>query len=534
MAYQSLYLKYRPQTFDEVIGQDHICRTLRNALSAGKPAHAYLFCGPRGTGKTTTARILAKALSCEKGITPDPCTTCDACRAIRDGSLLDVVEIDAASNTGVDNIRELKEVIGYAPSWGRFRIYIIDEVHMLSTAAWNALLKTLEEPPDHAYFIMATTDPQKVLPTILSRCQRFDFRRVSQPLLVEHLTRIAAQESIPVQEAALWAVARLSEGCVRDSITMFDQIRAYAEGEVTIDAVHAVLGTLDDEVFFRIMDQVAAADAAAVFQLVDGLAHEGKDFAQVIHGLTGHCRNLLLVKSGCTSASALEASEDTVARLRQQAEGYSMDRLVGCLGELSDARESLKWSHQHRLLLEMSLVGMMAPPRAGCDQTTPAAEWPALAPHPVAAAGAPPANVPEAMPDLDDDGPSPEPAPARPAPPARATDDWQKVVLQVAKGTPRMGGILNSSVAERVGEDELRVTFGSKFGCDSFSERLRNEEFGPTIHAAVKAVYGQNMRISCQHVPQENGEPAPPETAPSADSLVLDIFGGGVELTDGG
>lgn len=522
MAYQSLYLKYRPQTFDEVIGQDHICRTLRNALSAGKPAHAYLFCGPRGTGKTTTARILAKALSCEKGVTPDPCTTCDACRAIRDGSLLDVVEIDAASNTGVDNIRELKEVIGYAPSWGRFRIYIIDEVHMLSTAAWNALLKTLEEPPDHAYFIMATTDPQKVLPTILSRCQRFDFRRVAQPQLVEHLTRIAERESIAVEEAALWAIARLSEGCVRDSITMFDQIRAYAEGEVTIDAVHAVLGTLDDEVFFRIMDQVAAADAAAVFQLVDGLAHEGKDFAQVIHGLTGHCRNLLLVKSGCTSASALEASEDTVARLRQQAEKYSMDRLVSCLRELSDARESLKWSHQHRLLLEMSLVGMMSPPRAACSGAEPPTEWP-TPPAPSVASEPPPG--------LDDDAPPQTPPPPRPAPPTRATDDWQKVVLRVAESMPRMGGILSSSVAERVSEDELLITFGSKFGCDSFSERLRNDEFGPTIRAAVKDVYGQDLRISCQHVPQENGEPAPPEPAPSAGSLVLDIFGGGVELT---
>ncbi|HQK92871.1 MAG TPA: DNA polymerase III subunit gamma/tau [Armatimonadota bacterium] len=524
MAYQSLYLKYRPQTFDEIIGQDHICRTLRNALSAGKPAHAYLFCGPRGTGKTTTARILAKALSCEKGVTPDPCTTCDACQAIRDGSLLDVVEIDAASNTGVDNIRELKEVIGYAPSWGRFRIYIIDEVHMLSTAAWNALLKTLEEPPDHAYFIMATTDPQKVLPTILSRCQRFDFRRVAQPQLVEHLTRIAERESIAVDEAALWAVARLSDGCVRDSITMFDQIRAYAEGQVTIDAVHAVLGTLDDEVFFRIMDQVAAADAAAVFHLVDGLAHEGKDFAQVIHGLTGHCRNLLLVKSGCTSASALEASEDTVARLRRQAEGYTMDRLVDCLRELSDARENLKWSHQHRLLLEMSLVGMMAPARAPSSEAAPLAQWPE--PPPPAVPAQPACG-------LDDDPPVLMPPPARAAAPARATDHWQKVVLRVAESMPRLGGILASSVAERVGEDELLITFGSKFGCDSFSERLRNEEFGPSIRAAIKDVYGLNMRISCQHVPQENGETAPSAPAPSADALVLDIFGGGVELTEG-
>jgi len=543
MAYQSLYLKYRPRTFDQVIGQDHICRTLRNALREGKVAHAYLFCGPRGTGKTTSARILAKALSCENGVTESPCDVCESCSAIREGRLLDVVEIDAASNTGVDNIRSLKEILGYAPTWGRYRIYIIDEVHMLSTAAWNALLKTLEEPPDYAYFIMATTDPQKVLPTILSRCQRFDFRRVPQPMLVGHLGEIASSEGVVVDEAALWAIARLSEGCVRDAITMFDQIRAYAEDSVTVGDVNAVLGTLNEDALFTLTDIVAEGDAASAFRVVEDLAQEGKDFSQVTHGLTRHVRNLLLVKSGCTSVGALEADEPTIAKLTEQAKRFTMPMLMGSLSALSDARDDLKWNHQHRLVLEIALVTMMTQtpatvgaPTEGSRATKPSAPAaPPASPAPVEASGEGTADDDDADALLAQPEVAEEPPADDDAMPDTATPEWQRAVLKVAEIEPKLGRLLTSSVGEFRGDNELVVMVGS-LGASFLQDALKDRKLGREIRSAIEGVYGSELRITVRAANRPNGDIAPPNgtgaaeppAAPSA--LVLDMFEGSEEI----
>ena len=296
MAHQSLYRKYRPQTFDDVVGQQHIERTLRNAVADGTVAHAYLFTGPRGTGKTTTARLLAKALDCEKGPTGEPDGTCEDCVAIAEGRHPDVYELDAASRTGVDNVRE--EIIGrvsFAPTRGRYKVYIIDEVHMLSTAAFNALLKTLEEPPSHVVFILATTHPHKVPETIHSRCQRFDFHRIGIDDIVGRLRLICDGEGFEAPDAALGLIARHASGGMRDAITTLEQLASFTGGKIGLADVEGLLGEVDSAALFEIAGLVAHRDIAGLFRWVAQFAEEGTDLAEFVRELTGHVRNLYLV-----------------------------------------------------------------------------------------------------------------------------------------------------------------------------------------------------------------------------------------------
>ncbi|MBD3177448.1 MAG: DNA polymerase III subunit gamma/tau, partial [Armatimonadia bacterium] len=360
MAYQSLYLKYRPQAFEDVIGQEHVCQTLRNALAGGKVAHAYLFCGPRGTGKTTSARILAKALCCTSadGPTPDPCGECDACLAVRENRLLDVVELDAASNRGIDEVRNLKEVIGYQPTWARFKIFIIDEVHQMTKEAFNALLKTLEEPPEHAFFVLATTDPQKVPVTILSRCQRFDFRRVPLPQIIGLLSRISDAEGFEYQEAALATIARLADGCVRDAITTLDQVVAYTDGQVSVEAVNSVMGGAGFDLLFELSDILARGAAHEVFPFVERLISQGRSCAQVLEELLRHLRNLLIARLGAASETGLEADAETVKRYVEQSSQFDEATLASAIGRVGRALEELRWNGQHRIVTEVTLASI--------------------------------------------------------------------------------------------------------------------------------------------------------------------------------
>jgi len=363
MAHQSLYRKYRPQTFEDVVGQQHIETTLKNAVAEGKVAHAYLFTGPRGTGKTTTARLLAKALLCDNAVAGEPDGTCEQCVDVAEGRHPDVLEIDAASNTGVDNVRE--EIIGrvqYAPTRGSYKLYIIDEVHMLSTSAFNALLKTLEEPPPRVVFVLATTHPHKVPDTILSRCQRFDFHRISIEDLIGRLRTISDAEGFEVPDAALGLIARHASGGMRDAITTLEQLAAFTGGKITLADVEGLLGEVDVAQLVEISTLVARRDVAACFRWVARFAETGTDLAEFVRELTQHVRDLYLVSIVGDAEGVVDATPEELAKLIALAKEFGgPDRLARVLDLLGELAAELRWSSDPRLSLEVTLTRMARP-----------------------------------------------------------------------------------------------------------------------------------------------------------------------------
>ena len=405
---EALYRKYRPQTFEDVVGQEHIERTIKNAIEQDKVSHAYLFCGPRGTGKTTTARLLAKALLCEGGPTADPDGTCEDCQLIAAGEHPDVYELDAASRTGVDNVRE--EIINrvqFAPTRGRYKVYIIDEVHMLSVAAFNALLKTLEEPPSHVVFILATTDPQKVPETIHSRCQRFDFRRISAEAMVARLGAVCVSEGVEFEGEALDLIAHRAEGGLRNALTSLEQIIAFGEGKVTLAGAEAMLGSLDSSEMSEIMNAVGTRDAAACFRWTAQYVETGADLARFVGDMAERVRNLY-VMSLVGADVALEVSESERRELTGELPLFGPDRLARLLGVLGDLSAELKTSTNPRLSFEIALTRMVRPDSdltlealaeriealesgySACSRViAPAAAPAAVAPAAAAATGAP-------------------------------------------------------------------------------------------------------------------------------------------------
>ncbi|MCE5192230.1 MAG: DNA polymerase III subunit gamma/tau [Actinomycetia bacterium] len=362
MAHQSWYRTYRPQSFEDVVGQAHIERTLRNAVDEDAVAHAYLFTGPRGTGKTSTARILAKALDCEKGPTGTPDGTCDDCIAITAGTHPDVYELDAASRTGVDAVRE--EIIGrvnYAPTRGHWKVYIIDEVHMLSTAAFNALLKTLEEPPTHTVFILCTTHPHKVPETIQSRCQRFDFHRLSVEEIASRLRFIAESESVEVSDAALSLIGKHALGGMRDAITTLEQLASFSGGKITLEDVEGLLGEVDAEVLFEAADLVCDRDAAGAFRFVAELSERGVDMTEFVKGFVRHARDLFVVAAVPGAGEVVDVTAGDRTRLERQARGFGTERIVRLLDVLDRLSSELRYAADQRLALEVALTRMARP-----------------------------------------------------------------------------------------------------------------------------------------------------------------------------
>ena len=443
---EALYRKYRPQIFEDVVGQEHIERTIKNAIAQDKVSHAYLFTGPRGTGKTTTARLLAKALLCESGPTAEPDGTCDDCEMIAAGEHPDVYELDAASRTGVENVRE--EIIGrvqFAPTRGRYKVYIIDEVHMLSTAAFNALLKTLEEPPSHVVFILATTDPQKVPETIHSRCQRFDFRRISTEAMVSRLGAICTAENVEFEGEALELIAHRAEGGMRNALTSLEQLIAFGDGAVTMEVAERMLGAVDSTDLADIVRAVGARDAAACFRWVAEYVETGADMAQFVGNLAEHMRNMYVMAVAGADV-VLDVSESTRRELADELPLFGPDRLARLLEVLGDVASDLKTSTNPRLTFEIALTRMVRPesdttlealaerieqlerqlagaalvatspaPAAPASVPAAAASVPATTPAAAASAVSAPAAVPAPAAAPVGSPAAPEPAPAVPA-----------------------------------------------------------------------------------------------------------------------
>ncbi len=362
MSYVALYRKFRPNEFEDVKGQDAIVKTLKNQIRANRIGHAYLFCGTRGTGKTTVAKIFAKAVNCEHTADGSPCGECAACKSIASGASMNVIEIDAASNNGVDNIREIREEVAYRPTEGRYKVYIIDEVHMLSIGAFNALLKTLEEPPEYVIFILATTEAHKIPVTILSRCQRYDFKRISIDTISARLRELIDKEQWDVEDKAVRYIAKMADGSMRDSLSLLDQCASFYIGEkLTYDHVLEVLGAVDTEVFSRLLRELISMDVRRVIKTVEDLVRQGRELSQLAADFTWYLRNLLLVKGSDHMEDILDVSTENLAQLKEEAQMIDNDTLIRYIRIFSELTNQLRYSAQKRVLLEVTLIKLCCP-----------------------------------------------------------------------------------------------------------------------------------------------------------------------------
>jgi len=416
----ALYRRYRSQTFAEVVGQEHVTRTLKNAIANGQVAHAYLLAGARGIGKTSIARIIAKAVNCQKAKDGDPCDACETCVAIRDGRYLDLIEIDAASNRGIDEMRDLREKVRFAPSMGQYKVYVIDEAHQLTNEAFNALLKTLEEPPPHVIFVLATTESQRIPATIVSRTQRFDLRRIPHQKMVQQLAAIAKSEKWQVEPAALEAISRHAQGSLRDAESILDQVATFAEGKVRVDDVDELLGATDWEETSALFDAIAANDAAKAVGLVRALVDDGRDLRLFVRRAMDHMRALVLVRASDTLPET--ATESIAAVLRRQAPLFSLDRLAKIAHRLIETEQQLRTGEGTPLPLELALL----------DLTTTASTPPAPAPKQSAAQSASAAQ--------------PKTATAKAAPAAPEPAPRSQAVVDLAQRRAQQGSPVASAV----------------------------------------------------------------------------------------
>jgi DNA polymerase III subunit gamma/tau len=482
MSYLVLALKWRPQTFDEIVGQEAIAQTLKNAIRSNRVAHAYLFTGPRGVGKTSAARILAKALNCVDGPTPDPCNKCDSCRETTTGRSLDVFEIDGASNRGIDDIRELRENVRYAPASGRVKVYIIDEVHMLTTDAFNALLKTLEEPPSHVVFVLATTEPLKVPATIVSRCQRFDFSRLRLRDTHDRLKTICTSERIEVSDDALSLIARRAEGSMRDALTLLDQVIASGRSPLDTEQVTAALGIAGREFYFALGDAILDADPGRALSLLSTAYSEGQNLQEVSEELVEHLRNLLVLSIGAGALDLIDATDSERERYRAQADRGQPADLIRQLHLAMEAASRMRRSGFPRVVLEVAVAEIALMPRS-IDLAALVRHLPEIAeavPPPRASSGAPPYRV----------------APVSSAQPAARSGTAKRPSATQAPPPSADGGTLSAVVpADAREEDAFAGTAGADAAADANAPDAVAGAGGPdrVADAAPTAVQGDEL-----------------------------------------
>jgi DNA polymerase-3 subunit gamma/tau len=544
--HQALYRRYRPQTPAELLGQDHVVRALTGSIREGRLAHAFLFCGPRGTGKTSTARILAKMVNCEKGPTAEPCDTCEQCVAIREGRHVDVVEIDAASHGGVDDARDLREKAPTAAMSGREKIYIIDEAQRLSREAFDALLKLFEEPPPGVRFILATTEPHKMPATIVGRCQRFDFRRLTLEDLAAHLTKVALAEGVALEPSAAHAIARHAEGSARDALSLLDQATVMGGQTVSDETIRALLGAPRGEVQHELADVVAIGDVRGAFEVVGRLVHDGQDLRNVVAESLAHFRNLLLVKTAPGQEDLLDIAGGGYDALRIQAEKFTTGELARVLSLLLAAQTDMRWTTSPRLTLELALVRSCAPgtdpapagmlgrverlerlanlaPGTAVPAAVAAVRSPADDPVTVISVPEPEpaaAPVPEAEPSTEAE-PSPEPGPSTQLPVPHAADAGRVDVAMLRRSWPALldhlgatrqpvlRAVLESATVATYDDDTIELAFppGKKTLMAQVMDRV------PVLQQALSDLFGVRPKVTC--VVRESREPA--DAAPTVE-----------------
>lgn len=522
MASQALYRKYRPRTFDEVVGQAHVTRTLRNALAGNRVSHAYLFTGPRGTGKTTCARLLAKAVNCLSEGPDKPCGICTICRAVDEGRLIDLIEIDAASNRGIDEIRDLREKVGFRPNEARFKFYIIDEVHMLTEPAFNALLKTLEEPPAHVMFVLATTEPHKIPATIVSRCQRFDFRRIPLNDIASWLGHIAEQEGLNVEGAALEYIARQGGGSLRDSISLLDQLTAYGNDTITLTQVQTVLGVVASQSVSQLVDYLIADDRARGLELINQCVWDGTEPRQFTREVVEHLRKLLLLKLGDgSSLLRADTTDEEQATLQAQVGRVSPRWLLRAIRLFNAAIAETRTGFLPQMALELAfLEAAIGEAQPEPQPPQPTARPPAAAPRPVTPTYVPPptsapptasVTVREATNDLAKPLVVPSQTGNRMFDVLR--DNWKSVVLvNLRKVNPMAQGLMNSVQLLGVEGDEVIVEAAS----DLLKGRVEQPNVRGQVEACLSQVVGSPVRLRCVLAGEYRPRPAPPPATPAA------------------
>jgi DNA polymerase-3 subunit gamma/tau len=521
--------KWRPMKFEDVVGQTHVTATLRNAIASKRLAHAYLFSGPRGVGKTTTARLLAKAVNCLHPVEENPDNTCDNCREITDGRSFDVLEIDGASNRGVEEIRNLREAVRYAPAKGRYKVYIIDEVHMLTKEAFNALLKTLEEPPSHVLFIFATTEIHKVPATILSRCQRFDFRRITVGETMENLKAIAREEGLQFDDGALLLVAKRGDGSLRDAQSLFDQAVSLCGRTITHEQIVLALNIVDEELYFRVTDLIKAKDARGGIQLVEELLTRGHDIKEFLVGLGEHFRDILVAKT-TGSTALLEASDIYRARYTEEAKAFTLADLLRYQRFVNGTEAAIRWSSHPRFKLEADLVQLITMPSASdvaelvdsldllkkkladggvssrVEEATRASYQSVRARSPE---GAPVAR--SSQPQTLQANPTPHTIPSAIAE-GEVSARWQEFIADVRKRRISLGSVLESTQFLGIRGDVVRIGCADDFAASSI---LRNRE---PLTEMFQQLFGVHVRLEVETKGGTTPDPEPTEKPASVEN----------------
>lgn len=506
MSYIALYREWRPAVFEDVVEQEHVVKTLRYSVSTGRIAHAYLFCGTRGTGKTTMAHIMSRAINCLNPNNGDPCNKCEICREILSGSSMDVLEIDAASNNSVDNVRDIRDEVIYAPSNAKYKVYIIDEVHMLSTGAFNALLKTLEEPPSHVVFILATTEPHKLPATILSRCQRFDFRRISTDSIVKRLVKIAEANSVEINPDAGRLIAKMSDGALRDAISLLDQCISLGSAHITYEDVLSVVGIVNDTFMSEMAEDILARNTSSLLEKVNRLVMDGRDIPHFISDLVHYFRNLLICKAVANPGDIVDVPRDLLDIMKMQSNDISQDEIIYMIKELSLLEAGLKWASNPRIMLEVTLLKLCE--GASAAEGSLASRVEAL--ERMLTDGKPmlPISPPREIPQTrqvyqktETRGNNPEPA-AKPAATSKETpgikylDIWEAVLEQLKSlGRMSVHSFLIDTKAVELEGNYLGVVFSNK---NSFAKttisKVENIEL---IESAASKIMGHEIKVKC-------------------------------------